>query len=115
MTMIDDDSCMVGNLETWPLSDLTMWLNNSGRTAMIRIGADLNAGILFFHAGQLTRAEWGQLHGEHAVYALLNVRQGLFTVIQRKMTANPNITISTEQLLLQHAVARDELQRKAVA
>ncbi|MCH5373678.1 MAG: DUF4388 domain-containing protein, partial [Planctomycetes bacterium] len=40
-------------LETWPLSDLLLWVHKTQRTAMVRVGSGLEAGVIFFHEGRL--------------------------------------------------------------
>ncbi len=108
----DWNSCLVGTLETWPLPDVVLWLHQTRRTAMVRIGVGVNAGVLFFKYGQLYRAEWGHLGGELALMALFEVKQGSFSLIQRDPPdAQPNISRSTGELLLQIAVAKDERGR----
>ena len=109
---LQGESCMVGNLETWPLMDLLLWLNKTGRSAMVRVGAGLDAGVIFFHKGHLFRCEWGPHTGEQALWGLLHVNRGIFSLIQRDVpTPRPNIHHPTEQLLLHYAVARDEQGR----
>ena len=103
------DSCLVGNLETWPLAELVLWLHQTGRTAMVRVGGGLDAGVLFFKEGRLFRAEWGKMAGEEAFHALLNVGVGSFQLIQREVPdARPNIRRPTAELLFETAVRVDE-------
>lgn len=106
------DNCLVGSLETWPLSDVILWLHQGGRSAMVRVGVGIHAGVLFFRHGQLYRAEWGHLAGEQALIALLGLTHGTFTLIQRMPPeARPNIVRPTAELLLQLAVSQDERNR----
>jgi len=110
------DSCLVGSLETWPLADLLLWLHQSGRTAMIRLGSGLEAGVLFFREGYLFRCEWGPLAGEEALVSLLGLKRGAFQIIQRDIPdARPNIGRPTAEVLLQCAVAADERARGPLA
>jgi hypothetical protein len=103
------DVSLVGTLETWPLVDIITWANQSQRTGMLRIGLGLNAGILFFKDGDLYRVEWGGLAGEQALLALLSIRGGSFSLIQRDPPlASRNIRRPTPELLLQLAVSQDE-------
>lgn len=108
------DSCLVGNLETWPLAELLLWLHQSGRTAMVRLGSSLDGGVLFFRGGRLVRCEWGSLYGEQALVALMSLKQGTFQLIQRDIPdARPNIARPTPEVLFQCAVAADEQARSA--
>jgi len=103
------DVSLVGTLSTWPLIDIILWANESHRTGMLRIGAGLQAGVLFFKDGDLFRVEWASLFGEQALLALLAIRDGTFSLIQRDPPlATPNIQRPTAELLLQLAVTQDE-------
>lgn len=107
-----ETGCLVGTLETWPLADIITWLHQSQRTAMLRVGIGLDAGVLFFKHGELYRCEWGSYGGEQALIGLLNIQSGSFSLIQREPPiARPNIFRPTPELLLQLAVAHDERAR----
>ena len=110
------NNCLVGTLETWSLADVVLWLHQTNRTALVRVGTGLNAGVLFFRSGQLYRCEWGMLNGEAALVALLSLRQGSFSLMQRDPPdALANIHRGTGELLLQIAVAQDHAARRVVA
>ncbi len=110
------DNCLVGTLSTWPLADLLLWMHQSRRSAMVRIGSGLDAGVIFFREGTLFRCEWGSRHGEEALIALLDVEDGSFSIIQRQIPeARPNVRRATPELLLQCAVAKDERRRMVSA
>src|SRR5688500_11160800 len=80
-----EDTCLMGDLMRWPLPDLLLWLHKTGRSAMLRIGVGLNAGIIFFKHGHLYRVEWGHLQGTEALWHLLHLQQGLLSLIQRDL------------------------------
>lgn len=108
--------CLIGTLETWPLSDLLVWLHQTQRTAMVRVGSGLDAGVIFFREGSLVRCEWRGASGEDALLALLAEARGSFTLIQRALPdARPNIRRATPELLLQCTLALDEYRRTAGA
>ncbi len=110
------DGCLVGTLETWPLSDIILWLHQSQRTGMLRLGTGLDAGVLFFRDGWLYRCEWGQLIGEQALFALLDLKRGSFSLMQREPPdARPNIQRPTAELLFNLTVALDEQRRAGSA
>ena len=111
-TTTDFDTTLIGQLETWPLPDVLVWLNQTRRTAMLRVGIGLSAGVIFFEDGHLYRAEWGELAGEHALLALFGLQGGSFALIQREIPCpRPNIFRQTPELLLQCAIALDEMRR----
>jgi len=110
------ESCLVGTLSAWPLTELLLWLHQGERTAMLRVGMGLDAGIVFFRGGQLYRCEWGKEGGEQALIGLLGLSDGSFTLIQRAIPdVRPNIQRSTAELLLQCSVALDERRRPTSA
>jgi hypothetical protein len=110
------DASLVGTLATWPLADLLLWMHQSGRSAMIRIGSGLDAGVVFFVGGSIFRCEWGAAKGEQALIALLALKDGAFTIIQRLFPdVHPNVSRPTAELLLQCAIALDEGRRPTVA
>jgi hypothetical protein len=103
---------LMGDLSEWPLLDTLHWVNQTGHTAMIRVGAGLNAGVLFVKNGQLFRVEWGSLKGEQALASLLTLRAGRFIVIHRDVPdAMPNMRTATQELLLRHTQSQDEHKR----
>src|SRR3954467_15228821 len=86
------DGCLVGTLATWPLADLLLWMHQTSRTGMVRVGMGLDAGIVFFRGGFLYRCEGGRVHGEQALISLLGCYDGSFSIIQRSIPdARPNI------------------------
>ncbi len=106
------DACLVGTIETWSVQDVLTWLHLTQRSAMMRIGAGLDAGVIFFKGGQLYRAEWGALTGEEAVLGLLDLKSGSFALIQRDVPQpRPNVGTPTAELLLQCAIHKDERAR----
>ncbi len=106
------NTCLVGTLETWPLADLLVWLHQSRRTAMVRIGSGAEAGVVFFREGTLVRCEWRSQRGEEALIGLLGVARGSFALIQRSVPeVRPNIARPTPELLLQCTIALDEGRR----
>lgn len=110
------DGCLVGTLETWPLADIILWLHQTRRSAMVRIGAGVGAGVLFFRDGNLVRCEWGDAAGEAALLALLALRAGAFSLSQRQPPdAAPNISRPTAELLFHLTVAQDERNRPGQA
>ncbi len=106
------DSCVVGSLTSWPLAEVLLWMHQSRRTGMIRIGTGLDAGVLFFRDGHLLRCEWRSAAGEEALIGLLSLTDGHFSLMQRAVPdVRPNIFRPTAELLLQCTIALDERQR----
>ena len=108
--------CLIGTLDTWPLSDLLLWLHETRRSAMVRVGTGLDAGVVFFRDGSLVRCEWRGRSGEEALLLLLASAEGSFTLIQRAMPeVHPNVRMATPELLLQCAMLLDQHRRSSVA
>ena len=109
-------TCLVGSLETWPLSELLAWLHESQRSAMVRIGSGLDAGVLFFREGNLIRCEYKMLRGEEALLCLLDMSHGSFALMQRAgPDVRANIRRPTAELLLQYAVALNDNRHRETA
>lgn len=112
----DATDSLMGDLATWPLSDLLTWLHQGRYTALVRVGHGLAAGVIFFENGELFRCEWGHLRGESALSGLLTLRGGTFSLVRRGIAqAQPNIHRPTPEVLLQCAIAHDEARRTAGA
>ncbi len=106
------DTCLVGMIETWPLVDLLVWLHQSRRTAMVRVGDGFDAGVIFLQDGELARCEWQKQRGEDALVSLLTKKRGSFALIQRAVPEiKPNIRTPTAELLLQCTMGLDENRR----
>ena len=100
------ESCMVGSLAAWPLEDILLWLHASRRTAMLRVGKGLDAGVVFFKEGLLYRTEWGSRAGLDALMGLLELSSEPFWLIMRDVPEpHPNIRVPTEELLARCATA----------
>ena len=100
------EGCLVGTLQSWPLHEVLSWLHQTQRTAMVRVGVGLDAGVIFFYRGQLFRCEWRGAFGENALLALMGLQSRAFTILQREVpTPVGNIRTPTPELLLQCTVA----------
>lgn len=107
------ESCLIGDLQTWPLAELLLWLHQTRRTAMLRIGGGLDGGVIFLKHGYLYRCEWGRSRGEQALVALMRVREGAFSLVQRSFPEPAaNIRKPTAELLLQCALVLDHDNRR---
>ncbi len=103
------EGCMVGDVDSWPVVDLLLWLNKAGRSGMIRVGEGLEAGVAFFANGFLFRCEYDGLRGTQAVAAMLAINSGTFRVIQRDVPRpRPNVHQDTEELIMSLVIASDE-------
>src|SRR4051812_6111270 len=101
-TSHDDRSCLVGQLETWPLEEILLWLYESERSAVLRIGTGREHAMLLVRGGHLSRVEWGARSGEAALIALFGMPAGAFNLMLREPPdARANVQRPTPELLLQ--------------
>ena len=109
---IPSDGCIVGDLDTWALPNVIGWLHQGRRTAMVRVGQGLTAGVLFFREGHLTRCEFHGLDGEDALECLLEMNDGTLNIIQREIPdARPNVFKPTAEVLLGCTAPLHELRK----
>jgi hypothetical protein len=94
------DGCLVGTLSAWPLPDLLLWLYDTRRTAMVRIGSGFGAATLFLDEGVLFRCEWGHLEGRDVLEHVFALDEASFCVIQRDFPhPPPNFFLPQSDLL----------------
>ena len=107
---------LVGDLESWPLADLLMWLHRTGHTAVVQIGAGFVRGEVFLEKGELRACRWGETEGELALGALLTMTRGGFRVLKTGGNERrPNIFEGTEAVIMRWAVKHDEQESHAAA
>lgn len=105
----DDRSCLVGQLEAWPLEEILLWLFQSERSAVLRIGTGREHAMLMVRHGHLSRVEWGARMGEEALIALFGLPVGAFNLMLREPPdARANVLRPTPELLLQCTFAHGE-------
>jgi hypothetical protein len=105
----DDRSCLVGQLETWPLEEILLWLYQSERSAVLRVSTGREHAMLLVRGGHLSRVEWGTRMGEDALIALFGIPAGAFNLMLREPPdARANVLRPTPELLLQCTFAYDE-------
>ena len=108
----DDRSGLVGQLEAWPLEEILLWLLQSERSAVLRIGTGREQATLLVRGGHLSRVEWGARMGEEALIALFSIPVGAFNLMLREPPdVRANVLRPTPELLLQCTLAYDESGR----
>ncbi len=111
-TASDDRSCLVGQLEAWPLEEILLWLYQSERSAVLRVGTGREHAMLLVRGGHLSRVEWGTRMGEDALIALFSMPVGAFNLMLREPPdARANVLRPTPELLLQCTFAYEESDR----
>ncbi len=99
---------MIGDLETWPLAEILLWLHRTGRTAVVQMGTDSVRGIICFNDGCLFHCQWGQARGELALGALLTMTRGFVHLDESDgQQPNSNIQGATDEVIKRWTVAHD--------
>jgi predicted regulator of Ras-like GTPase activity (Roadblock/LC7/MglB family) len=102
-----------GNLHDMTVADLIQHSCQDGKTARILIEHNGRHAGLFFDAGQLVDAELAGQHGEEVVYALLDWKDGTFTLEPDVPAAVHSITRSYAGILLNGSQRLDEAQQQS--
>ncbi|MEJ2288301.1 MAG: DUF4388 domain-containing protein, partial [Deinococcales bacterium] len=102
---------MTGTLGLFSLVDLFQLLSSSQRSG--RLGVDHPAGLarVYFDKGQVVHAEFGELKGEDAVFALFADERGSFEFRLGIPAPDSTITGGTENLVLEAIRRLDEARR----
>jgi len=94
------DPSPVGTLDECSLRDLLGWCQGLRQSAMIRVGLGLEAGVVFVYEGEVFRCEWGHLVGEQALFGLLALRVGTYSLVTREIPRpHANVHTPTADLL----------------
>ena len=110
-----DEICVNGSLEDWSLPELLSWLHSTRRSAMLRIGSGLDAGVCFFDRGRLFRVEYMGMAGEEALMELLGINAGGYQLIQRELPRPAsNVELETPRLFALTGVSRMARERGVI-
>ena len=102
---------MTGTLGLFSLVDLFQLLASSSRTGRLAVDHPVATAKVYFDRGQVTHAEFGDLVGEDAVYALFDDEQGSFEFTIGLPAPRQTIELSTENLVLEAIRRYDEARR----
>ena len=91
--------------------ELLQTLHLSGKTAMVNIDAGVAKGCVGLVNGNVLTASLEEKVGEEAFYELLALPQGSFEVRIGEQPGEPNLSESTEFLLLEALRRLDERRR----
>lgn len=103
---------MTGTLGLFSLVDLFQLLSSAARSG--RLGVDHPAGLarVYFDKGQVVHAEFGELTGEDAVFALFADERGSFEFRMGIPAPETTIGTGTENLVLEAIRRLDEARRE---
>jgi len=100
-----------GSLQEMSLPDVIQILSNGRKTGKLEIETDGQRGQIQFGDGMIYDARFGNVAGNEAVYALLCVQAGDFTLDPEFKPSERHIQDSTESLLLEGMRRLDEAGR----
>lgn len=102
---------MTGTLGLFSLVDLFGLLSSSTRTGRLSIEHPEAMAKVYFDKGQVVHAEFGELQGDDAVYALFDDEKGSFEFTIGLPSPRRTIEVSTENLMLEAIRRLDESRR----
>lgn len=102
---------LAGRLGTISLSNLVQLLEMDAKTGILHIRSSRGSGDISFSKGKVVAAAMGNLQGERAVYKLVYLQEGEFEFENRESVTDHQITTSNQNLLLDAARHKDELER----
>ncbi len=102
---------VTGTLGLFSLVDLFQLLAGATRTGRLAVQHPDGQARFYFERGRLTHAEFGQLEGEAAVYALFEDERGTFEFVVGLPAPHRSVTTATETLVLEALRRLDEQHR----
>jgi response regulator RpfG family c-di-GMP phosphodiesterase len=100
-----------GSLTEMGLPEIVQVLWHGRKTGSLKIRSRAEQGEIHFVEGAIYNAMWGNLRGEEAVYAMLTLREGDFSLDPTFRAAQQVIQASPEALLLEGMRRLDESGR----
>ncbi len=103
---------MTGTLGLFSLVDLFQLLAAASRTGRLAVDHPQGNARVYFDKGQVVHAEFAQLVGEEAVYALFADEQGSFEFTVGLPAPKITVKVGTENLVLEAIRRLDEARRE---
>jgi len=100
-----------GSLTEMGLPEIVQVLWHGRKTGSLKIRTGTNSGEIHFVDGAIFNGMWGTLRGEEAVYAMLTLTEGDFSLDPSFRAAQAVIQASPEALLLEGMRRLDESGR----
>jgi hypothetical protein len=91
-----------------PLPDVLQVLSRTRKTGLLKVSSAGYVGEIQFGNGSIYNAAYRHLRGENAVYSLLALADGEFSLDPSFTPSSRAIQLSTEQLLLEGMRRMDE-------
>lgn len=99
---------LIGDFETFTIPDIIQFIENSGKSGILKIVSSDEEGRLYFNGGQVVDAEIGKRQGIEAVYHLIRITKGSYEFEPREAKFPVRIRVSTINLLLEGLRLLDE-------
>ena len=99
---------LAGRLEEIGFPELIQFLTGCRRNGRVVIEAGGKAGTIDLREGEARAAEWGNLTGDEAVYAIAECDSGTFRFQPAQGNVEKNVTLPTMSLLIEALRKRDE-------
>jgi len=104
-------AAVTGTLGLFSLVDLFQLLAGAARTGRLAVQHPDGQARFYFERGRVTHAEFGELEGEAAVYALFEDERGTFAFVVGLPAPRQSVTTATENLVLEALRRLDEQHR----
>jgi response regulator RpfG family c-di-GMP phosphodiesterase len=102
---------MAGSLKQMGIPEIVQVFAHGRKSGKLRVDSGGKSGEVHFSAGDILDARYGELSGEQAFYAMLNLSDGQFFVDPSFVATNRVIHASAESLLLEGMRLLDEAGR----
>lgn len=104
---------VTGSLHEMSLPDLIQILSTGQKSGLLYVRLPNGTGKIYLEKGQVVHAIYGELKGEEALYQLIPVTEGEFSLEPDVKTPDRTIDMSTESLLLESMRRFDESSRNS--
>lgn len=105
---------MTGTLGLFSLVDLFQLISSAARTGRLAVRHPAATAKVYFDKGQVVHAEFGDMAGTDAVFALFDDERGTFEFTIGLPAPRRSIAMSTENLVLEAIRRLDEARRDSV-
>lgn len=99
---------LMGKLNMISLAELAQTISMNQKTGTLHLTLEQEKGELYFDSGQIINAQFGDIVGEDAFFALLRWNAGSFRFVQEEPTVEPIIQWDTMGLLMEGLRRLDE-------
>lgn len=103
-----EEEGLTGTVNSIDLTSLLQMINLERKSLTVRIEGGGGTGYLDFRKGEIVHAEFGEIEGVPAVYHLLRVKKGRFSVGRERAEVTRNIKESFMALLMEAMKRKDE-------